>query len=365
MFSAVDHRLMARALQLAERGLFTTDPNPRVGCVIAQGEQIVGEGWTSPVGGPHAEVHALRAAGTAARGATVYVTLEPCSHHGRTPPCTEALIAAGVRRVVSALRDPNPLVDGKGFRQMQEAGIAVETGLLDSSARQLNAGFVKRMTHGLPLVTVKVAASLDGKVALRNGVSRWITGEAARRDVQRLRARSSVVLTGIGTVLADDPLLTVRDPDIEMLGRKPLRVVCDTRLRISPAARLFREEGPVVIYTAKEGSPGVSGAQVAVQTAAVDPGGALDLVSILKDLARRHCNEVLVEAGPTLSGRFLELGLVDLLVVYLSPVLLGRDARSMLALPALEDMAGRQELELLATRRIGDDLKLTWRPRAR
>ncbi len=365
MFSQVDHRLMSRALQLAERGLFTTDPNPRVGCVIAQGEQIVGEGWTSPVGGPHAEVHAMLAAGTAARGATAYVTLEPCSHHGRTPPCTDALIAGGVSRVVSALRDPNPLVDGKGIRQMQEAGIAVETGLLGASARQLNAGFDKRMTHGLPLVTVKVAASLDGKVALRNGVSRWITGEPARRDVQRLRARSSAVLTGIGTVLVDDPLLTVRDPDIDMLGRKPLRVVCDTRLRIPPAARLLREGGPVVIYTAETEARGLTRADVDVVTVASDVHGSLDLVAILKDLARRHCNEVLVEAGPRLSGRFLELGLADLLVVYLGPVLLGRDAQSMLALPSLDAMAGRQELELLATRRIGNDLKLTWQPRAR
>lgn len=365
MFSAADHGLMARALQLAERGLFTTDPNPRVGCVIAQGEQIVGEGWTSPAGGPHAEVNALRAAGAAARGATVYVTLEPCSHHGRTPPCTDALVAAGVSRVVSALRDPNPLVDGTGIRQLEAAGIAVETGLLEASARQLNAGFVKRMTQDLPLVTVKVAASLDGKVALRNGSSRWITGEPARRDVQRLRARSSAVLTGIGTVLADDPLLTVRDADIEMLGRKPLRVVCDTHLRIPPATRLLHEGGPVVIYTAETDSSRLQGGEVDVQTVAIDPSGSLDLVAILKDLARRHCNEVLVEAGPVLSGRFLELGLADLLVVYLSPVLLGREAQSMLALPVLEDMAGRQELELLDTRRISDDLKLTWRPRTR
>lgn len=358
MFSATDHRLMSRALELALRGLYTTDPNPRVGCVIAREGEIVGEGWTSPAGGPHAEVHALRLAGAAARDATAYVSLEPCSHHGRTPPCAEALVAAGVRRVVMAARDPNPLVDGAGAARLQEAGIGVESGLLERQAVEINAGFFKRMRHGLPLVTIKVAASLDGKVALRNGVSHWITGEPARRDVQHLRARSSAVLTGIGTVLADDPLLTVRDPGIDMLGRQPLRVVCDTRMRISPSARLFGAAGPVVVYTAAP-STAVRGAEV--RTVPVDASGLLDLHAVLKDLAARHCNEVLVEAGPKLSGRFLELGLADRLIVYLSPVLLGSDARSMLALPPVDVMTAGTPLELVDTRHIGKDLRLTLR----
>lgn len=359
MFSATDHRLMARALELAARGLNTTDPNPRVGCVIAREGEVIGEGWTSPAGGPHAEIHALRMAGAAARGATVYVSLEPCSHHGRTPPCTDALVAAGVGRVICAMRDPNPLVvDGNGVERLRSAGIAVENGLLERQARELNVGFCKRMTQGLPFVTVKIAASLDGKVALRNGISHWITGEAARRDVQHLRARSSAVLTGIGTVLADDPLLTVRDPGIDMLGRKPLRVVCDTRLRIPDSAKLLKEEGPVAVYTAATPKP-IGRADV--RASPVDASGSLDLRAVLKDLAARECNEVLVEAGPTLSGRFVEQGLADRLIVYLSPVLLGSEARSMVALPPLDAMAGRTRLELIETRHVGEDLRLTWR----
>jgi diaminohydroxyphosphoribosylaminopyrimidine deaminase/5-amino-6-(5-phosphoribosylamino)uracil reductase len=364
MATEFDQRMMARALQLAERGLYTTDPNPRVGCVITVGERIVGEGWTDPVGGPHAEVNALRAAGEASRGATAYVSLEPCSHHGRTPPCSDALIAAGVRRVVCAVEDPNPLVAGSGISQLRAAGITVDSGLLAQSAERINAGFFKRMVRGLPWVTVKVAASLDGKVALRNGASRWITGEAARRDVQRLRARSSAVLTGIGTVLADDPQLTVRDPGIEMLGRQPMRVVCDAQLRMPASARMLREAGTTLVYTtAATDSTALRSAGASIQRVAADASGSLDLHAVLRDLAARHCNEVLVEAGPVLSGRFLELGLADLLVTYMSPVLLGEEARSMLSIPAIDDMQQRLALELVEQRRVGEDLRLTWRPR--
>jgi diaminohydroxyphosphoribosylaminopyrimidine deaminase / 5-amino-6-(5-phosphoribosylamino)uracil reductase len=366
MFTVFDHQMMARALRLAERGLFTTDPNPRVGTVITLDERIVGEGWTDPVGGPHAEINALRAAGKLAQGATAYVSLEPCSHHGRTPPCTDALIAARVRRVVCAIGDPNPLVDGDGVRQLREAGIAVEVGLLAQQAGRLNVGFLKRMQRGLPYVTVKVAASLDGKVALRNGISRWITGEPARRDVQRLRARSSAVLTGIGTVLADDPQLNVRDESIEMLGRQPLRVVCDTRLRLPPSARILREPGRTIVYTAQAaGHEALVEAGAIVQAVPAGDSGSIDLQAVLSDLAARHCNEVLVEAGPILSGRFLESGLADMLVTYLSPVLLGSEAQSLLALPAIDDMQQRLELDLVDERMVGRDLKLTWHPRAR
>ncbi len=366
MFTALDDQLMTRALELAKRGLYTTDPNPRVGCVIAAGDRIVGEGWTDPVGGPHAEINALRAAGERSRGATAYVTLEPCSHHGRTPPCTDALIAAGIRRVVCALGDPNPLVNGGGIRQLIAAGIDVEAGLHEQSAAQLNVGFLKRMTLRLPHVTVKVAASIDGKVALRNGVSRWITGEPARSDVQRLRARSSAVLTGIGTVLADDPLLTVRDESIEMLGRQPLRVVCDTHLRMPASARMLREQGSTLVYTAATtGLDKVEAAGAIVHTLPIARQGSVDLEAVLRDLASRNCNEVLVEAGPILSGRFLELGLADVLITYLSPVLLGSEAQSLLALPAIDDMRDRMELELVEQGIVGKDLKLTWRPLGR
>lgn len=364
MFTEFDHRMMARALQLAERGLFTTDPNPRVGCVIAAGERIVGEGWTDPVGGPHAEVNALRAAGDLSRGATAYVSLEPCSHHGRTPPCSDALIAAGVRRVVCAVGDPNPLVDGGGIGKLQAAGIEVASGLLAQQAERLNIGFFKRMRHGLPHVTVKVAASLDGKVALANGASKWITGEPARRDVQRLRARSSAVLTGIGTVLADDPQLNVRDPGIEMLGRQPLRVVCDSRLRMPLSARMLRVPGATRVYTTMSaGAAPLEQAGASVHTVAADARGAVDLLAVLRDLSRHHCNEVLVEAGPVLSGRFLELGLADVLITYLSPIVLGGEARSMLALPAIDDMRERLELDLVEQRHLGKDIRFTWKPR--
>ena len=364
MFTELDYRMMARALQLAERGLFTTDPNPRVGCVITAGGRIVGEGWTDPVGGPHAEVNALRAAGALSRGATAYVSLEPCSHHGRTPPCSDALIAAGVRRVICAVGDPNPLVDGGGIGKLRAAGIEVESGLLAQQAERLNIGFFKRMRSGLPHVTVKVAASLDGKVALRNGASKWITGEPARRDVQRLRARSSAVLTGIGTVLADDPQLNVRDPAIEMLGRQPMRVVCDSRLRMPMSARILREPGVTRVYTTvSAGAAPLVQAGASVHTVAADARGAVDLLAVLLDLAGHHCNEVLVEAGPALSGRFLELGLADVLITYLSPIVLGGDARSMLALPAIDDMQQRLELDLVEQRHLGKDIRFTWKPR--
>ncbi|MEQ1580497.1 MAG: bifunctional diaminohydroxyphosphoribosylaminopyrimidine deaminase/5-amino-6-(5-phosphoribosylamino)uracil reductase RibD [Steroidobacteraceae bacterium] len=365
MFTEFDHRMMARALRLAERGLYTTDPNPRVGCVITAHERIVGEGWTHPVGGPHAEVNALRAAGALSRGATAYVSLEPCSHHGRTPPCSDALIAAGVRRVVCAVGDPNPLVDGAGISQLRAAGIEVESGLLAQQAERLNIGFFKRMLRGLPYVTVKVAASLDGKVALGNGASRWITGAPARRDVQRLRARSSAVLTGIGTVLADDPQLNVRDAGIDMLGRQPVRVICDSKLRMPVGARMLREPGATLVYTTATQVKALEEAGATVQTVGADSRGSVDLAAVLRDLASRHCNEVLVEAGPVLSGRFLELGLADALITYVAPMLLGSEAQSMLALPAIDDMQQRLELDLVEQRQLGNDIKFTWKPRRR
>src|SRR5512135_2431955 len=300
MLGAIDSQWMARALCLAERGLYTTAPNPRVGCVLVKDGKIIGEGWHERAGEPHAEVHALRAAGGAARGATAYVTLEPCSHHGRTPPCADALIAAGVSRVVSAMQDPNPLVAGQGLQKLSDAGIEVECGLMEAAARELNIGFVSRMTRGMPWVRSKIAASLDGRTALANGTSKWITGEAARRDVQHWRARSCAILTGIGTVLADDPQLNVRSMES---ARQPLRAVVDNGLRIPPAARLLQQPG-AVIYTATQDAQKIaalekSGARVAVLA---DAGGQVDLSAVLRDLAERGCNEVLVEAGSKLNG---------------------------------------------------------------
>lgn len=364
MFSADDTRCMARALELARRGLYTTDPNPRVGCVLVRDGQIVGEGWHVRAGEPHAEAHALRAAGQAARGATAYVTLEPCCHHGRTPPCTRALIAAGVARVVAAMPDPNPQVAGRGVAELEQAGIIVETGLLRAEAERLNPGFISRMTRGRPLVRIKLAASLDGRTALASGESKWITGEAARADVQRWRARSSAVLTGIGTVLADDPSLTVRDPEIgsgpEAI-RQPLRVVVDGHLSMRATAKMLSLPGKTMVVTAEDDSDYAeplmaAGAEVVVLR---DGSGRVDLAGLMQDLAERGVNELLVEAGATVCGGLLEAGLVDELVIYLAPHLLGSSARGMFNVPGIGRMRDRIELEITDVRAVGADWRVT------
>jgi diaminohydroxyphosphoribosylaminopyrimidine deaminase / 5-amino-6-(5-phosphoribosylamino)uracil reductase len=365
MFSPFDERMMRRALELARLGRYSNQPNPRVGCVLALGERIVGEGWHRKSGEAHAEVNALAAAGENARGATAYVTLEPHCFHGRTPPCTDALIRAGVKRVVCGMLDPNPKVSGAGIEQLVASGIAVESGLLESEVRELNLGFEKRMTRGVPRVIVKIAMSLDGRVALANGVSKWITGEQARADVQHLRAAASAVLTGIETVIADDPQLNVRDPSIELLGRQPLRVVLDTRLRLSPAARVLREPGRAVVFTAAEklaaaGTLRQAGAEVVA--AALDTEGHVDLQNVLEELGRRECNDVLVEAGPTLAGRFLQLGLADELIVYVAPIILGSEARAMALLPPPDRIEDVLRYTLHGMERIGADVKLILRP---
>lgn len=365
MFTDFDHQMMRRAIELAALGRYSTHPNPRVGCVVVQGDRIVGEGAHRRAGELHAEPIALQAAGDAARGSTVYVTLEPHCHKSRTPPCTDALIRAGVKRVVCGTLDPNPQVHGAGMQQLAQAGIDITTGLLEAEVRELNAGFEKRMTTGLPRVIVKIAASLDGRVALANGTSRWITGEAARADVQRLRAASSAVLTGIDTVLSDDPQLTVRDPGLDTLGRQPLRVVLDSKLRMPAAARMLKEQGETLVFTnaarlADAGPIDQAGARVA--GVPLDPAGHVDLGSVLAELGRRQCNDILVEAGPTLAGRFMELGLVDELIVYIAPVLLGPDARAMLQLPRIETMNDRLQWRLHSSERICADMKLVLRP---
>ena len=350
---------MARALQLAHRGLYTTAPNPRVGCVIVRDHAIVGEGWHERAGRPHAEIRALEAAGPQARGASAYVTLEPCVHEGRTGPCTEALIGAGVARVVAALQDPNPLVSGRGLERLHEAGIAVGAGLLEAEARELNIGFASRMTRGRPWVRLKLAASLDGKTALNNGRSQWITGEAARRDAHHWRARACAVLTGIGTVRDDDPRLTVREV---ATSRQPLRVVVDSRLELPTAARVL-QGGGALIAGAREDRKAISALGAVGAEVVVIPNGAgkVELAELLRELARREINEVHVEAGHKLNGSLVAAGLVDELVAYFAPSLLGDAARGMFDLPELHDLAGRRSLDIRDVRMIGADIRIVAR----
>ena len=355
-FSAVDHGNMARALQLAERGLWTTSPNPRVGCVLLKDGVVVGEGWHEKAGEPHAEVHALRAAGDQARGATAYVTLEPCSHFGRTPPCAEALIGAGVARVVAAMTDPNPLVAGKGLAMLQAAGIETASGLLENEARELNIGFVSRMTRGRPWLRLKAAASLDGKTALNNGVSQWITGPEARRDGHRWRARACAVLTGIGTVRDDDPQLSVRDVETT---RQPLRVVVDSRLETPLTARIL-QGGPVLIAGAVDSPEKAAllrstGVEVVILPNA---SGKVELKDLLDELGRRGINEVHAEAGFKLNGSLLREGLVDELLLYLAPCLIGHDASGLFNLPELLSLDGKRQVKIRDLRQLGEDIRL-------
>ncbi len=358
--STEDVRHMARALQLAKQGLYTADPNPRVGCVIVRDNQVVGEGWHKRAGEPHAEVLALAAAGQQARGATAYVSLEPCCHHGRTPPCSEALIKAGIARVVAAMPDPNPRVASRGLAELERAGVRVDIGLQEAESVRLNPGFVSRMTRGRPYLRVKLAASLDGRTALAHGESKWITGEDARADVQRLRAQSSAILTGIGTVLADDPSLTVRDLDI---GRQPLRVVVDSHLKLRPNARMLSLAGKTLVVTAsadpgQAAALGDAGAEVLVLRTGDD---RVDLPELMRILAEREVNELLVEAGATLCGSLLQAGLVDELVIYLAPHLLGNAARGLFNIPVLETMQSRVELDIQDVRAVGHDWRITAR----
>lgn len=367
---------MARALELARRGLYTTDPNPRVGCVLVKNHRLVGEGWHVRAGEPHAEVHALRQAGDAARDATAYVTLEPCSHQGRTGPCAVALIEAGVSKVVVAMADPNPAVAGRGLAMLREAGIEVELGLLEAQARALNPGFVMRMDHGRPFVRLKMAMSLDGRTAMRSGESQWITGPQSRREVQRLRARSSAVLTGVESVIFDNSRLTVRPAQLELddaeeiARRQPLRVVVDTRLRLPQAAACLREPGRTLVVTGlgheaeRRERLEAAGAEVVALPSGVD--GRVDLHALLRHLAEVELvNEVLLETGATLAGAMLDAGLVDEMQLFVAPTLLGGEARPLFALPGLERMAQQRPLEILDIRAVGRDWRIIARPRLR
>jgi len=365
-FSPFDEAAMRRALELAARGLYSTYPNPRVGAVLARDDEIVGEGWHETPGQAHAEPNAIRNAGERARGATAYVTLEPCSHHGRTPPCVDALLAAGVRRVVYAIGDPDPRVNGRGARLLADAGVAVESGLMAREAEALNAGFLMRLRKGRPFVRLKSAASLDGRTALANGASKWITSEEARADVQHWRAQSGAILTSAATVLADDPRLDVR---IEA-PQQPLRVVLDRRRQLRKGAKILRPPGEVLLFAAAGKRPAKPGAErlgaARIERVRV-ARGHLDLGRVLQRLGELQINDVLVEAGPRLSGALLSAGLVDEWILYLAPKLLGPQAKPLAAIARLTKMAAAPQFELLDSATVGTDmrLRLRLRPRSR
>lgn len=360
MFSAADHKFMAQALRLAERGLFSTTPNPRVGCVIVKAGKTVGEGWHERAGEAHAEIHALRNAGECAQGATAYVTLEPCSHHGRTPPCADALIAAGVSRVVAAMQDPNPQVAGRGLARLRAAGITAECGLLEPEAYELNIGFISRMTRGRPWLRLKVAASLDGRTALESGASQWITGAAARQDGHRWRARACAILSGIGTVRDDDPQLNVRGVET---ARQPTKVIVDNRLELSLTAKLLAT-GEVLIVTASSDQAKASALRERGAEVLRFPGqdGKADLAELARELGRRGFNEVHVEGGARLNGALIKAGLADEILLYMAPCLIGDAARGMFKLPALASLGEKKHLAIRDIRAVGSDLRILARP---
>ncbi|POY78988.1 bifunctional diaminohydroxyphosphoribosylaminopyrimidine deaminase/5-amino-6-(5-phosphoribosylamino)uracil reductase RibD [Pseudomonas amygdali pv. morsprunorum] len=363
--AALDVHYMARALELARNGLYSTHPNPRVGCVIVRDGQIVGEGWHVRAGEPHAEVHALRQAGELARGATAYVTLEPCSHQGRTPPCADALVNAGLARVVAAMQDPNPEVSGRGLLRLMNAGMGVQCGVLESEARALNKGFLKRMETGQPYIRVKMAMSLDGRTAMASGESQWITGPEARSAVQRLRAQSSVVLTGADTVLADKARLTVRPDELGLnagltalaAARPPLRVLIDGRLRVPLDAPFFQAGSALVVTCAAASARGRYQEEGHEMLALADSAGHVDLRKLMGELATRGVNEVLVEAGPRLAGAFARLGLVDEFQIFIAGKFLGSSARPLLDLP-LAQMSEALELNIVQMRAVGNDWRV-------
>ena len=361
MFTQDDCVHMAHALQLAERGQYSAHPNPMVGCVLVNNASVVGEGWHERAGEPHAEIIALRAAADKATGATAYVSLEPCAHEGKTPPCAEALIAAGVSKVVAAMEDPFDEVSGRGLAMLQDAGIEVQVGLMRDVAKALNEGFVSRVTHGRPIVRLKIAASIDGATAMESGESQWITGPEARQDVQKLRARSGALMTGVGTVLVDDPSLNVRDEDIDTRGVQPLRVVLDSRLRMPPNAAMLSLPGDTLVcYTGDHDGSRLEEAGAVVQEFGAH-GDRVNVFEVLAALAEREVNDVLVEAGPRLAGYLLEKDLIDELVIYQSPHIMGSNTRGMFATPDWSALADRKVLDIKDVRRVGNDTRITAR----
>lgn len=351
--NAADQTHMAHALQLAARGQFSTQPNPRVGCVLVKNNSVIAEGWHAVAGSAHAEIHALQQASTDVNGATAYVTLEPCSHHGKTGPCCDALIQAGITRVVYGMQDPNPLVSGNGLQKLRNASITVDGPLLEKQAQALNPGFIKRMQSGLPFVRVKMAMSLDGRTAMASGESQWITGEQARRDVQKLRAQSCAIISAAGTVMTDNAQLTVREPDLlQALGkRRPLRVLLDQHTRVPADAKIFDNAAPTLWCTEKFIANNLPSNVEHWQSSS-------DLHALLKELAKRGCNEVLVEAGSTLAGLFLQEKLVDEMIIYIAPKLMGSTAKPLFNLP-LESMSEAQNLAIVDVRAVGSDWRFT------
>jgi diaminohydroxyphosphoribosylaminopyrimidine deaminase/5-amino-6-(5-phosphoribosylamino)uracil reductase len=356
MFTAADRGFMRQALELAGRGLYTTTPNPRVGCVIVSDGAVVGTGWHEKAGMPHAEVLALKAAGERARGATLYLNLEPCSHHGRTPPCAEAIVASGIKRVVAAMQDPNPKVSGAGFAKLRAAGIGIEHGLMEEEARELNIGFVARMTRGRPWVRMKIAASLDGRTALANGKSQWITGEAARMDGHRWRARACAILTGHGTVRDDDPQLNVRGVDTP---RQPLKIVVDSRFETPPSARLLKD-GKTLIAGAVREAKRIAALEKAGAETVVIPNdrGKVELFRLMEELARRELNEIHVEGGTKLNGSLLQAGVVDELLVYLAPCVIGDSGRGMFDVQELTELSQKKGLAIRNVERVAEDIRI-------
>ncbi|MBL4607461.1 MAG: bifunctional diaminohydroxyphosphoribosylaminopyrimidine deaminase/5-amino-6-(5-phosphoribosylamino)uracil reductase RibD [Pseudomonadales bacterium] len=375
-FSRHDSDAMALAIQLARHGLYTTSPNPRVGCVLSKHEHIIASGWHQQAGGKHAEIEALKQAGDQAKGATAYVTLEPCSHHGKTPPCADALIKAGVKRVIAAMVDPNPQVAGRGLKKLHDAGIHVSWGLMEEESKNLNPGFIKRMLHQQPFVRVKMATSLDGRTAMASGESKWITGPAARADVQRWRAQSCAIVMGVDSVLSDNPSMTVRKSD--WLGdtpalwetqeiRQPLRIVLDSQLRIPLTAKLLQQAGETWVVTTENSAQSKQNKikelpNLGTEVITIQSNDQIDLPSLLKKLAEREVNEVLVETGPTLAGAFLQAELVDELIFYMAPKLMGHAAKPSLNLPGLEKMSDCLQLNFKDIRQVGEDLRIIANP---
>jgi len=357
-FTVEDHQYMSRALRLAEKGIYSTAPNPNVGCVLVKDGKIIGEGWHEKAGSAHAEINALKQAGRKAQGATAYVTLEPCCHQGKTPPCSDALIKAKVKRVVAAMVDPHSKVAGQGLKQLEQAGIIVEQGLFEAQAKELNPGFIKRMQTGLPYVRCKLAMSLDGRTAMASGESKWITSSAAREDVQQLRAKSSAILTGVGTVLADNPSMTVR---LDGQYTQPLRVVVDTNLSMPTTAKMLKEPGNTVLMTCSADEDVAQSLKDAGAEIHMMPycNSSVDLKSVLQQLSDMHINDVLLEAGATLSGAMLQAGLIDEIIIYVAPVLMGNDARGLFSLPGLDKMQDKIELDMIEQRMIGQDMRIT------
>jgi len=361
MSDQTDTAFMTQALRLAERGLFTAHPNPMVGCVLVNDGDVVGEGWHKVAGEAHAEINALEAAGDAAKGATAYVTLEPCSHHGKTPPCVDALIDAGVATVVVGIQDPNPDVNGRGIEALEKAGIPVRVAVLEEQVAQQLVGFLSRVTTGRPFVRLKMACSIDGCIAMASGQSEWISGPESRADVQRLRARSGAILSGIGTVLADDPSFTVRDPDIDTCGLQPLRVVLDKDLRMPLSAEMLALPGGTLLYCTDDSKRGPLievGADI-VKVGAAD--GLVDAAAVLEDLGRRDINDVLVEAGPALAGNLISNDLVDELVIYQAPHIMGSETMGMFRTPTWTELSDRRSLDIIDTCQVGPDTRITAR----